>query len=161
MKAYEFWQPAAMMIYLLMAGTVGLSLYVWGVVRTALWVVPAIITKDYLPLASASLLSFFTVATWIFPYRKEAFDGRDLNKEKLALLFFLTGVATGALVLSPAQLWIFIGGAAFPWILLQVFRIFRLRAGRILYLPKYLRLITLGLWCLVWASRWLEDLSHF
>ncbi len=146
-----------MLIYGLIIATIALSLSIWGLLRTALWLIPALFAQDYLPLACASLAAFFAVASWIFPYRKEAFDGRDLPREKMALLFFLTGVVTGSLVLSTSQIWIFAAGAAFPWILLQAFRVFRVPAGRILYLPKQIRFVTTGLCVVVILARLAEE----
>lgn len=146
-----------MWTYVLILLAVALSLYFWGLLRSGLWLIPALLSEAYLPLASACLLSFFAVSIWLLPYRKGAFDSRDISKERVALLFFLTGVLTGALVWSPTPLWIFVGGAIFPWILLQIFQLFRMPASRVLYLPQRpVRWVVSLTWILIFCVQIVE-----
>ncbi len=55
------------------------SLYFWGMIRTAIWLAPALFVKGLLPLESASLLSFWTITLWLSPYEGKAFEVRKIN----------------------------------------------------------------------------------
>lgn len=133
-----------------------ISLYLWGLVRTALWLIPGIVLG--MAWVSASLLGFWTSCSLLMTYKNNAFDARDWGREKIILLYFLSGVLGGTLLyglvdLSP--LIIFGSSSLIPFALYQIFKIFRHPLSWVIFAPKKLRFILPALWIIAWASRYL------
>lgn len=113
---------------------------VWGVLRTALWILPVLFIDGGLRLCATSLLAFFAVMSWMCPYQKQAFDLRSLTKERLTLGFFLTGVLVGLLTFPP-QIPLMAIAAALPLVIVKGLALFRLPPSRVLFLPLATRWI--------------------
>ena len=114
------------------------SLLVWGIVRSAIWILPFLFINETLPLAAASFLAFFSVLTWLAPHQKKAFDLRDFTKERWSLAFFMTGVIAGVLMFPP-QVYSMAIAALIPLLACRLFDVLRLPPSRVLFLPSALR----------------------
>lgn len=131
-----------------------LSIYIWGLLRTALWIVPTLFIRDSLPLVSGSLLSFWIVAGFFAPHVQGCFDLRDFNRQKWGLIFFFAGILTGTLF-YPAPSVFFALGAIIPLASLHIFALFKHPAQKILFLPKRMKWILTGFWLICFLLKFL------
>lgn len=133
------------------------SLWVWGVVRTALWLLPGLCFAPLLPPFSAAIFSFILVASMVAPYAAGGFDFRSLEKQNWAVILFLSGVSAGALlytipVVSP--LFSICVGAFYPFVVQRVFRLIRQPLSYFYAIPKFSRWIFVALWIIGFSLQW-------
>ena len=131
-----------MELYLLLSAIV-LSLGLFGLIRSAIWLLPGLVWKDYWSVAPAIALSFLTASALIAHYRQSCFDFRDWDKPKWVLLFFLSGLLSGSL-LYPSPILIFAIGSLGPIVFVRLCLIFRQPLSRVYVFPKFLRYLVLG-----------------
>jgi hypothetical protein len=122
-----------------------LSLYILGVIRTALWLALALLAGAYYLLISVSILSFLTVMIAFAPYRAGAFDFRNMSKQKIYLSFFFTGVATGVLFF-PTHPLICALAVIISYLTVQIFKVFKFPVNYVIFAPKKLRWIVITAW---------------
>lgn len=144
--------------YFLVIVAVTLSGYLWGIVRTAIWVLPTLFIADLLPMTAVSLLSFWTGLIFLIPYQQGAFNWTALPREKRIVSFFISGVLTGTFF-YPTSLAIFGFGALLPLLCLLLFQVFRFPASQIVFAPKQLRWIVPALWLITFAAKRFQELS--
>jgi len=128
---------------------------VWGVLRTAIWILPLLFIDGGLRLCATSLLAFFTIMSWMCPHQKQAFDLRSFSKERWTLSFFLTGVLVGLLTFPP-QIPLMAIAAALPLAIAKVLALFRLPPSRVLFLPLATRWALTAAVLLTAAANFLE-----
>jgi hypothetical protein len=114
------------------------SLALWGVLRTALWILPVLFIQGGLELASCALFTHFGVLAWLAPHQKSAFDLRDFTKERWAIAYLLTGIVGGLLLAEPSVMSMALFAAA-PLLITRLLTLFRLPPSRVLFLPSQLR----------------------
>lgn len=135
------------------------SLYLWGLVRTAIWmgvgVCLGIVGGDFSILLPAAILSFGVVMLWLAPYRAGAFDCRELSKAQIYGGFFLTGITTGFLFFPP-HLVLYIVGSFLSFFILQIFKLFRFPASLVIFAPRKARWFISALWIIAMALRIFE-----
>jgi len=131
-----------MEMYLLLSAIL-LSLGLFGLIRSAIWLLPGLVWRDYWSLAPAIVLSFITSAALMAPYRGACFDFRDWDKTKWILLFFLSGLLSGSL-LYPSSILIFGLGSLGPIIFVRLCLIFRQPLSRVYVFPNFLRYLVIG-----------------
>lgn len=134
--------------YLLLCIGLVFSLIYWGVLRTAIWLVPGIFIEGFWTLSSASLLSFFAVAGLVAPYHDNGFDLRSIRKEHWVLIFFTVGVL-GASLLYPVPLTAFGFSSLLPLLCIQVFRLFRMPASEFYVFPRWIRWLAPLCWVFI------------
>ncbi len=135
--------------------TVSASLYIWGMVRTALWIVPTLGFVELGPVFGASLLTFWTLSSFFIPYRAGSFDAREMPKSRWLLLFIATGILAGSLVNPESLTSLGLCLLSIPAIILA-FHIFKHPPNLSLHLPKRLKWILLSLWILSAILRIIE-----
>lgn len=114
---------------------ISLALVFWGLIRSALYFGPSLLIPGGLEFCSVALIAFVGLAIIFCPYKRGAFDFNLLSKERLTALFFLTGVVAGATRSEPSLLF-FAAGAAYPWLMIQIFRLFRQTPAYVYFFPK-------------------------
>lgn len=149
---------ATLLPYIIPAVGIILSLYLWGIIRTALWTLPTLFINGLLSFAPVALLSFWSVCALTFPYKQGGFDSRTLSREKQILIFFLSGVLTGSFF-YPAELLVFALGSGIPLLCLILFRIFRFPVSRILFVPKVLKFLIPLLWGVLFLLNRLKEMN--
>jgi hypothetical protein len=130
-----------------------LSLGLWGILRTALWLLPGLINQDFMVISAASLLSFFCLVPLLVPYQKKAFDLRNLPKDRWALIFFLTAVLASVL-LYPVSFYFYPLAALIPWFWIQFFKVVRIPLSELYCWARWWRWIPLGLWAVAALWHW-------
>jgi hypothetical protein len=144
--------------YLEIGASILLSLVFWGVIRTALWLIPGILWASYLPLAATSLLAFMFIASLFVSRLGQAFDFRNWDKSRWALVFFLTGVAGGILSLSFDVLSFGLFSLmSLLWI--RLFRLFRFPVPEAYFFPRATRFVVIFIFCSITLYRWLSALE--
>ncbi len=131
-------------VFLCLFGVV-MSLYFWGLLRTAIWVFPSLFIQGALPVTSASLLSFWFLLAWMAPYFQNAFDFRELSKQRLTIVFFLTGIL-GGILLFRTEVFYFALCALIPFLLLRIFGVVKHPIVRVYFLPQQWKWILLSFW---------------
>jgi len=121
-----------------------ISLFCFGILRTCLWLIPGLLNPVLFTISAGALLSFVFVAAWLARF-KSGFDFRSLERDKWALLFFLSGVLTWALF-YPCDSWIMPFGSLFPWIFIQFSKAFRLQIPFFFEFKKKWKYILAVLW---------------
>ncbi len=135
------------------------SLAVWGVLRTALWILPVLFIHGALEITSAALLSYFCVVSWLSPHQKSAFDLRDFTKERWAIAYLLTGILGGFLHAEP-NVFLMAVSAAAPFLISRLLMLLRLPPSRVLFLPSQTRwVLTIGVVALYIFRRYLPPTS--
>lgn len=135
------------------------SLAIWGVLRTALWILPVLFIANGLELVSCALLAHFSVLAWIAPHQKSAFDLRDFTKERWAMAYLLTGIVGGLLNAEPSVMSMAIS-AIVPVIVTRLLILFRLPPSRVLFLPSQTRwVLTIAVAALYIFRRYLPPTS--
>ncbi len=140
---------------ILSLSSLALSLYLWGVLRTAIWLTPVLFLGEFRPLVFASVLSFVTVCALIVKYKEGRFDLRESQRSDFIVILFFTGVLAGTL-LYPIPLIYFGFASLTPLILLGLFRLFRIPASLVVIAPQKLKWILPLIWCLCLLSRYIE-----
>jgi hypothetical protein len=138
--------------------SVSISLYFWGIIRTAIWLLPSLFFSQAFPILSASWLSFWLTLSFVARYQGGFFDFRDISRQKWIFVYFITGVLTGTL-LYPAQIFAFALGSLLPLLFIKIFFLFRYPAGEIMFVRKQIRWVLLALWIICGIVRALE--LHF
>ncbi|MBN8555107.1 MAG: hypothetical protein J0L93_06670 [Deltaproteobacteria bacterium] len=124
---------------------VSFSLYLWGIIRTAIWLLPAILVQGLVVPVAAAWLSFWMIASFLTPYQSGSYDFRNLDRQKWILIFFLSGVFTGTL-LYPSSLFAFALGAMIPLLFLKIFYLCRQPATGVVFLRRKTRWLLVFLW---------------
>ena len=146
-----------MATWVIIIASIGLSLSIWGLIRTSLWILPSLFFQDGSLVVSGCMMSFIATAAIVAPFRNGAFDVRGLDRQRLTLILFLSGVLTGTLF-YPVTMTIFASGAIVPLLALILFKIFKQPASEILFLPKQMKWIPVVLWIICFAALNLESL---
>lgn len=141
--------------YALLILTLGISLGFWGIIRTAVWILPGLFVEGLLSLSSASLLSFFAVVSFAATYREKAFDLRQLRKDHWVLIFFSSGVL-GASLLYPVPLMAFGFCSLLPLLCIQIFRLVRFPLSHLYVFPRWVRWIAPISWGIAFLFRWIS-----
>jgi len=129
-----------------------LGLRFLGIIRTALLLIPALLRPDLLEPIQAIWVSFITAGLWVLPHVDGAFEARNLVRERLMFLFFLSGCLYGALLFPMPPLLFFLG-AAVPLLVLRIFGWIRLPVSKSICLPLYWKWIATCLWVLSFLER--------
>ncbi len=131
----------------IIVGALIASIYIWGVVRTAIWLVPTLFISHGNVFASIGILSFLTSASLLIPHDQGSFDARDLSKERKVLILFLSGILGGTFIYHAiASPMVFIFSAAAPFILLQLYTLLRQPVPLVYFRTKKLKFILPLLW---------------
>lgn len=129
-----------------------LSLRFLGVIRTAILLIPAIFRSDFLDPTQGVWICFITASLWVLPRIDGAFEARNLSRERMILLCFLSGCLYGALFFPMPPLLFFLG-VAVPLFMLRVFSLIRLPVARVFVLPEYWKWIASFLFVLSFLER--------
>lgn len=132
------------------------SLYLWGIIRTAFWLIPTLIFPEIGPIVSSGLLSFWLLMSWLGHYEEEHFDFNRLSKSQVPLVLISTGLLGGSLI-DPYSYPVFGYASLAPLASLALFFIAKHPATSIVYLPKRTRWILLCLWIFCAALRVFEN----
>jgi hypothetical protein len=145
----------AVFVYLI---TVGLSMPIWGILRTGLWILPTLLLPELGPIISGSLLSFWTLGSLMAPYANGAFDFRDFGKLKFLFLCLGSAIIASSL-LNPDSLSVFFYCFIFPPLILLIFYLLRQPANYVLFFHQRWRWILVSLWLVCAALRIFENHS--
>jgi hypothetical protein len=135
------------------------SLYLWGIVRTAAWILITVLLPESGPLFACSLLSFWIVAGFIAPYRENFFDLRNFYFSRWLLIFLSSGILAASLI-NPYSIEVFLYCTFIPLGTLGLFYVIRHPATPVLYLKRKTRVVLLILWIICAALRLFEN-HHF
>lgn len=113
--------------------SLSLSLYFWGILRTAIWLLPSLFLTHFTPLFVLSMLCFFALVAVFSPYEKGAFDVREIKKDHWALIFFLTGALTGSFFYPETNLYILAMGAGYPLFAINILKLLRHPPSQVLF----------------------------
>ncbi len=128
------------------------SFAVFGIIRTAILLLPIIFFAEGKDTLAGIWLSFFAVSAWMLPYEKKAFDLRGVGKEKLALTLFLSSCAFVALF-YPLPIISFPLGAFVPFLFIRIFEWTRLPISRVYFFPIWMRFVLTALWILCFMDQ--------
>lgn len=127
---------------ILSLATILISLYAMGILRTAIWLLPLFVFEGYMEIASLSWLVFFSLVVSMARYKEGAFDLRDWEKDRWSLLFFLTGVISGAF-LYPRPWPFFALAAMLPFFFVKLFQSLRMPLTKVQVFPLAFRWIVI------------------
>lgn len=142
----------------LVSSAIFLSFVFFGLMRTALWLLPLIFVEWYLPLASAAWVSFFCALAFLAPYHDGAFDLRGKEKAFWIIQFFLTGLLAGLLV-HHVPYWVYALASLIAFAAFQIFRAFRLAVSPIAVFPQWIRILPIIVYFSLFALKRLT--GHF
>ena len=135
--------------------TVAASLYIWGMVRTAIWIIPTLGFPELGPIFGASLLSFWTLSSFFIPHKAGFFDARDLTRSRWVLILISTGILAGSLVNPESWTTLLVSLLSTPFIILA-FYLIKHPPSRSLNIPQKFKWLLLGLWIFCAILRILE-----
>ncbi|MDB5036513.1 MAG: hypothetical protein JWQ35_41 [Bacteriovoracaceae bacterium] len=143
--------------FLLYFVAVSASIYLWGIIRTAIWLLPPLVFPQLMPVVSSSLLTFFTITGFFAPYQNGFFDLRKISKKKWIIIFILVGLSPIGI---PDSLSLLIGFIVAP-IVLVLFYIFKHPANLVIYIPKRVKWILLFFWTICVVLKLTESILSF
>lgn len=100
--------------------------------------------RENFAVIGASLVGYWTLMSFMSVYKEGAFDFREMSRERWTLSFFFSGLLAAGISLE-LHLLMMIVGAITPLIALQLFRLFRFPASKVVFLPRKFKWILVGL----------------
>mgnify|MGYP000567546906 CR=1 FL=1 len=146
--------------YVLVGFPLGLSLFYWGLPRTAAWAILGCLAGFAWPEAfyylCVSVFAFLVAASLLAPYIKGAFDFRGISKIKGVFAVFLAALLC-APRLGPAGALV---GLIIPLVLYYLFRLIRFPWVSVYYFPSWYRWIAPSTF-LIWLAIYIDEVSRF
>lgn len=137
-----------------------LSVFFWGIPRTAAWVVIAILLRflhaDFFFVCCYAVLSLFVVASLVLPYRKNAFDFRAMPRSRVIASIAVCGIF-GSLRFGPLGILVSILA---PFVLHYLFLIIRFPWTPIYYFPRGYKWIAPAFF-FIWLAVYINEITRY